>query len=180
MLEQILPAWRARRVLLAGGESRFMCAMDAQLTEIGARPVRVSFPADCETLCRRLHEGRFACVIVPDLARLCTGNAQDRMSALDMLLGEAQEAGVPLAILLSSLTEDAPLLRRAEGFMHGACGDPVSMQCILHAGGDTSIVCSEALLLGARFLAGEQSCTGVFDLRKRPVAASLSRTSSHA
>lgn len=180
MLEQILPAWRARRVLLAGGESRFMRAMEAQLAEIGARPVRVSFPADCETLCLRLHEGRFACVIAPDLSQLYPGNEQDRMAALDMLLGEAQEAGVPLVMLLSSLTEDAPLLRRAEGFMHGACGDPVSIQCVLHAGSDTSLVCSEALLLGARFLTGEQSCAGVFDLRKRPVAASISRTASHA
>jgi len=165
MLEQILPAWRARRVLLAGGGSSRMRAMNALLDEIGARPVCVPFPADSETLCRTLQDGRTACVIVPDLCALDPDPGAARLGALDMLLREAREAGVPLAMLLSSgAKEDALLLRCAEGFMHGAFGDPVSLQCILCSESSQS-ACRCALQLGARFLLGDTACMGVFDLR---------------
>ena len=150
-------------MLLAGAPSAQLCAMHAQLSAVGARPVCFSAPFNEESLCRALHEGRFSCVIVPDLLAL-HACAQQRPAALNTLLGEAREAGVPLVMLLCAdiSSETAQLFSHALGFAHGACGDPVSVQCIRHADADDA--CPRALELGARFLSGDRSCTGVFVL----------------
>ena len=156
-----------RRVLLAGAPSSMRSVMQAQLRLLGARPVCLSDCLSEESLDRTLHRGRFACVIVPDLAALHPECAQQRLAALGMLLGEACEAGVPLVMLLGQIldihnNETAQLFSHALGL--GMAGDPVSMQCILHHGADPKRICSNALALGARFLSGERELTGVFSL----------------
>lgn len=160
----MLSIWSLRRVLLAGLPGSMLRAMESQLCAIGARPLRASIPLCEESLSSALHEGRYTCIIVPDLLALLKDNAQTRVAALNTLLGEAREAGVPLSILLcpSSAPDAAPLISHAQGWARGAFGDPVNVQCILYTGENTEAICREALMLGARFLAGEQACTGVF------------------
>lgn len=159
-----LSVWSLRRVLLAGSACPMRSAMEAQLRAIGARSASAALAE--EPLCRTLHEGRYACIIAPDLHKLCPGDTQARLIALGMLLGEAREAGVPLIMLLcaASHQECAPLFSHAQGWACGACGDPVSVQCIRHSGGDAQRICRQALELGARFLAGETGYAGVFTL----------------
>jgi len=162
--------WCLRRVLLAGENSGMLHAMRSQLCALGARPQSASNPVTAESLDRTLHEGRFSCVIVPDLLQLCSGDAQARFAALDMILQEAREAGVPLVMLLagqSSLHADeiAVLFSHALGCACGAFGDPVSVQCIQHANQDPEVVCLRVLRSGSRFLAGDTSCTGYFSLQ---------------
>lgn len=161
-----LSVWSLRRVLLAGDSGAMLRAMHAQLSAVGARPVFFSAPFSEEALCRALHQGRYACIIIPDLLKLCPGDPQARLAALNMLLGEAREAGVPLVMLLgaASCAECAPLFAHALGCAMGAQGDPVSVQCIRHAASDAKDACLGALELGARFLAGETDFVGVFAL----------------
>ena len=161
-----LSVWSLRRVLLAGNSCPMYCAMESLLRAVGARIQPAPDPLTEESLCRILHEGRYACVVIPDLVRLCPDDPGARHAALNILLGEAQEAGVPLAIMLctASTPECAPLISHALGFSHGACGDPLSVLCIGHSGSDMSRICRESLMLGARFLSGETSCTGMFTL----------------
>ena len=162
----LLPNWSLRRVLLAGDACPMLSQMQAQLCSLGARPLCLSAPVDEESLCRFLHPGRFSCAIVPSLSDLSPGDSADRLSALNMLLGEAREAGVPLIMLLSSedSAETAQLFSHALGCSLGAQGDPVSVQCIRHAPGDPERACLGALALGARFLAGERTYVGAFTL----------------
>ena len=166
MLLPPLSQWSLRRVLLAGSPCPMRSAMQAQLCAVGARVSPAPDPPAAEPLCRALHEGRYACIVIPDLAQLCAGGAQARLAALNMLLGEAREAGVPLVMILCAACdkECAPLCSHALGFAHGACGDPVSIQCIRHGGGALQRICRDALALGSRFLAGETGCTGIFTL----------------
>ena len=161
-----LSVWSLRRVLLVGSASPMRSAMEAQLRGIGARIQPAPDPLTEEALCRTLHEGRYACIIMPDLPTLCPGDSQARLAALNMLLGETREAGVPLVMMLgeASWAECAPLFAHALGCAMGAQGDPVSVQCIRFSGGDTLHICRQALELGARFLAGETGCVGVFTL----------------
>ena len=159
-----LTVWSLRRVLLAGSACPMRSAMEAQLRVIGARIQPAHPPLTEEALCRTLHEGRFSCIIAPDLSQLCPGDSRDRLAALNILLGEAREAGVPLVMLLSGSDETAPLFSHALGCAIGAQGDPVSVQCIRHSGGDMQRISRQALALGARFLAGETDCMGMFAL----------------
>lgn len=164
----LLPVWSLRRVLLAGESCAMLRAMQAQLCAVGARPLCLSAPFDEESLCRFLHQGRFSCVILPSLPYLCPGGSSDRLAALNILLSEAREAGVPLVMLLSSKNDDetAQLFSHALGCSLGAQGDPVSMQCIRHTDANAADACLGALELGARFLSGERACTGMFALEK--------------
>ena len=157
-----LSQWGLRRVLLAGNPCPMHSTMDTQLRALGARVQSAPDPLTEETLCRTLHAGRYACVIIPDLSHLCMGDAHP--DVLNMLLGEVREAGVPLVMILcaAACTECAPLFSHALGFAHG--GDPVSVQCIRHTSGDMQRICRDALMLGARFLSGETGCTGMFTL----------------
>ena len=166
--EILLSVFSLRRVLLAGEPGAMLRAMHIMLCADGARPFCLSAPFDEESLCRVLHQGRFSCVIVPDLSSLCPGDSAARLAALNTLLGEAREAGVPLVMLLSPSAGDetAQLFSHALGCAAGAQGDPVNVQCICHAPGDPQSACFGALALGARFLAGERTCTGAFTLEE--------------
>ena len=161
----LLSVFSLRRVLLAGEPSAMLHTMHEQLCAVGARPFCYSAPFDEESLCRVLHQGRFSCVIVPELPSLCPGDPEDRLAALNILLGEVREAGVPLVMLLSTGGEETvQLFSHALGCASGALGDPVSIQCICHAPDDPQGACFGALALGARFLSGERTCTGAFTL----------------
>ena len=158
----MLGIWSLRRVLLAGMPDDMLRAMEAQLCALGARAFQAS--CDTESLSRTLQQQRSACVIVPDLFAL---GPCSRIDALNTLLFEAREAGVPLVMLLSRMHaahdgETVRLFSHALGFSRGAFGDPVSVQCIRYK--NTQAACRESLMLGARFLSGERSCTGVFTL----------------
>lgn len=165
----MLPVWSLRRVLLAGESCAMLRAMHAQLCAIGARPICFSAPFGEEPLCRALHQGRFSCIIVPSLLDLCPGDSGNRLAALNVMLSEAREAGIPLVMLLSGSAdrETAQLFSHALGCARGAQGDPVSLQCIRHVQGDPDGTCLGALRLGARFLSGERTCTGMFTLEER-------------
>ncbi len=160
--------WSLRRVLLAGNACQMLSQMQAELCSLGARPLCLSAPFDEESLCRFLHQGRFSCAIVPSLSDLSSGDSADRLCVLNMLLGEAREAGVPLVMLLSDedSAETAQLFSHALGCFMGAQGDPVSVQCIRHMPGNPESTCLGALRLGARFLAGERTCVGAFTLER--------------
>lgn len=162
----MLSVFSLRRVLLAGEPCPMLRTMHAQLSSIGARPFCLSAPFSEEALSRILHQGRFSCLMVPSLLMLCTGDEADRLGALNMLLGEVREAGVPLVMLLGSDAgnETAQLFSHALGWAAGALGDPVSVQCIRHAASDPQDACLGALELGARFFSGEHACVGVFTL----------------
>lgn len=153
-------------MLLAGESCAMLRAMQAQLCSAGARPLCYSAPFCEESLCRVLHQGRFSCIIVPSLPDLCPGDSGDRLAALNVLLGEAREAGVPLVMLLSGSHDDetGQLFSHALGCACGAFGDPVSVQCIRHLPCDPQSACLDALDLGARFLSGERACVGLFTL----------------
>ena len=150
-----LSVWSLRRVLLAGESSDMLLSIQEQLQALGARPLHLPNCLCQESLCRTLHEGRYACIIVPDV--LSIGDAHTRLDALNTLLLEAREAGVPLVILLGGCSaqpdgEIAALFSHASGWAHGACGDPVSVQCLFYADQAMHRACREALLLGAQFL----------------------------
>jgi len=157
MEHHLLNAWCLRRVLLAGHDSAMTRAMSEALSALGARIVRMTMPVSSEALDRALHEGRTAAVIVP-----VAGAADCPLPALDILLLEAREAGVPLVMLLTGT--DALLLRDTQGCTHGFFGDSVSIQCIRHSALAPDTVCRRALALGARFLMGDTGCTGHFQL----------------
>jgi len=155
-----LHAWCLRRVLLAGEDGAMMRAMSEALGALGARIIRLPMPADSEALDHALHEGRTACIIVPGL-----GAADCPLHALDTLLLEAREAGVPLVMLLAEKDASlSPLLRHVQGCAQGLFGDPISVQCIRHSALAPDSVCLRALELGARFLMGDTGCTGNFQL----------------
>ena len=161
----LLGVWSLRRVLLPSLPGDMLHTMKSELHAVGARPSHVSVPFDEESLSRALQR-RSACIIVPDLLAY---DPKIRFEALNTLLFEAREAGVPLVMLLCPISaahdgETAQLFSHALGFARGAFGDPVSVQCIRHSGGDLQCICRDALTLGARFLAGEHACTGIFTL----------------
>ncbi len=165
---ELLGVWSLRRVLLAGNSCVMQRAMEDALCALGARVSHAANPLDEEMLSHLLHKGRCACVIVPDLLALHT-SAQGRLSSLNMLLSESREAGLPLAMLLAGGKggETAQLFSQAQGWACGASGDPVSLQCIRHWSDDPDYACLHALTLGARYLSGDHTCTGYFDLAKR-------------
>lgn len=164
----LLNVWSLRRVLLTGPPGSMMYAMESQLCAAGARSFCADVPFSEDSLSYALQQ-RCSCIIVPDLLTLRAGGSESCLDALNTLLFEAREAGVPLVMLLcrsSGMHEESStqLFSHALGFTRGACGDPVSIQCIRHSGGNPQQICLDALTLGARFLAGEHTCTGVFTL----------------
>lgn len=168
---QLLPAWRGRRVLLAAGESETARTMQSLLEEIGARPVRTAIPCDKESLCRALQSGRGTCMIVPCLRELTFLPPAQQLSALHTLLGEAREAGTPLVILLADQAAAfhqarilSRLMRCADDYSRGLLGDAVSVQGIWHPPMPARALCLDALALGARYLMGDLSCTGIFSV----------------
>lgn len=156
MLQSLHAAWGARRVLLLGGEDRMTRFMRALLVELGARPACLPLSSDSEALSRVLTGGRFCCVIIPCL-RALDGGLTQQLRALDALLIEVREAGVPLVMLLSdenpyraaqqpwAVREEDPiggetrgglfhsiLQLFADGVSRGLLGDPVNVLCIRH------------------------------------------------
>ncbi len=157
MLQSLHAAWRARRVLLAGEDTLLTRFMQTMLLELGARPARIPPMAERDRLARALTDGRVACLIVPSL-RALSGALDAQLRALDALLSEAREAGVPLALLLSDENVyraiERPWYARegdpiggetreglfqsilqlfAEGVSRGLLGDAVSVLCVRHA-----------------------------------------------
>lgn len=157
MREQLLNAWRARRVLLicaAGYPGQFMQAM---LSELGARPARLSPGADAAQLNQAMTLGRISAVIVPDFPSSPFGSLPVQLTSLLSLLAEAREAGVPLVMLCSDVnvyrTDARPWASRendpiggetreeliqsilqlaADGVSRGLLGDAVSTLIIRH------------------------------------------------
>lgn len=166
MLHHLLPAWRGRRVLLAGSDDPHTRTMHTLLLEIGARPACISPACDNETLCRTLLSGRGTIIIAPSLNAYLA--LPQPLSALRTLLCEAREAGTPLVILLADRSAQAhpldPLMRYAGEFSRGAHGDAVSIQAIWHTNAPDREACIRALALGARFLSGDLACTRIFHI----------------
>ena len=156
MLQSLHAAWSARRVLLLGGEDRMTRFMHAMLSELGARPACLPLASGSEALARALTSSRVFCVIVPCL-RALDGSLDDQLNALNTLLVEAREAGVPLVMLLSdenvyraaqhpwTVREEDPiggetreglfsaiLQLFADGVSRGLLGDPVHVLCVRH------------------------------------------------
>ncbi|MGN0776674.1 MAG: hypothetical protein ACI4MM_08360 [Candidatus Ventricola sp.] len=156
MLQSLMAAWGARRVLLLGSGDRMTRFMRGLLVELGARPLCLPLPCSSETLARTLSAGRFCCVIVPCL-RALSGGLISQLQALDALLIEAREAGVPLVMLLCdesayraaqrpwAVREDDPiggetreglfqaiLQLFADGVSRGLLGDPVHVLTVRH------------------------------------------------
>ena len=167
MLDKLNQHWRARRVLLVGGAYGLTAFTAALLTELGAKTARIPCACSREALFRALCAGRISAVIVPELHALCpTPDAPAQLAALDALMSEIREAGVPLTILCS----DAPVYRAqqhpgyareedpiggqthdgllqsilqlyADGVSRGLCGDAVRTLVLRHL---PCLQCSEA------------------------------------
>ncbi|MBR4040319.1 MAG: hypothetical protein IKJ11_09540 [Clostridia bacterium] len=169
MFHQLLPAWRGRRVLLAGGDDAMTAAMHAFLDEIGARPLRILPTCSAEALCRTLQTGRGAVLIVPELNALASLQPSRQLPALNALICEAREAGTPLMMLLAR-GSDAQALSRlmhyADECSRAAHGGAVSIQIIRHEGMPAREACIGALALGARYLMGDLALTGILALKK--------------
>lgn len=172
MLEQILPVWRGRRVLLAAAAEPMACAMLALLDEIGARPSCLPIASSSEAFCRALNDGRGAVMIAPSLNAFSDLPPKARLPALAVMLTEAREAGTPLVMLLFANPPGDPkqthMLRELTGYALGVSnaqpGQAVSVQCIRHPGMDARSVCQSALALGARYLQGDRAYIGEFSL----------------
>lgn len=112
LLTHLNGAWRARRVLLIGGTDLQTRFTDALLTELGAKTARLPPSAARDTLFRALSTSRVSAVIVPcahALSSSCDPFAHLR--ALDTLLTEIREAGIPLTLLCSHEYVYRPQLR---------------------------------------------------------------------
>ena len=158
MRDQLLTAWRARRALLVSPPCRISAFMQALLSGLDARPVRIAPDADADRLNRAMTKGRVSALIVPDLCALSPGGSlQSQLGALLSLLSEARESGIPLVILCScagvyraggkpwaaresdmtggetaeGLTQSI-LQMAADGVSRGLMGDPVSVIIARH------------------------------------------------
>lgn len=162
MLEALLSAWRARRVLLIGGPDAQLCSIRALLSALGARPSCIPADSGAAALNRAMREGRVSAVIIPSAHALRTdGSLFDQLHTLDLILRETREAGIPLLLLCSHgdvylpqdapAQEDAPIGGRtregfiqsalqllARGYSRGMMGDPVA-----------SIICRHPPCLGS-------------------------------
>ena len=157
MIHQLHAAWRARRVLLIGGEDRTTLVMQTLLDELGAKTARLAPGCRAEHLHRALTASRVSAVIVPCMRLFSRGGVTDQLSALITLLCEAREAGIPLVILMSDenvyrvaahpwhpqetdpIGGESPqgliqsiLDLYAGGVSRGLSGDPVSVQIVRH------------------------------------------------
>ncbi|MBE5799156.1 MAG: hypothetical protein E7321_04320 [Clostridiales bacterium] len=169
MLHRLLPAWRGKRAVLAGGGDETSRAMHALLEKIGARPSCVPISGGSEAVCRALQSGRGTLLIVPCLNALASLPPGERLAPLRMLLGEAREAGTPLVILMADVGDEHsqrlhPLIRYADDTARGRLGDAVSVQCIQYEALSAQRACIGALACGARYLMGDRAHVGVFSL----------------
>lgn len=169
MLDKLFSAWRARHVLIIGEADGASAWMQTFLEELGAHVLRLPANPGAEALCRTMTAQRIAAVIVPAAHRLCPdADLLFQLSALQTLLCEAREAGVPLCILCSDenvyrarhcpwhVREDSPLGGQtreglvqsilqlyADGVSRGLLGDAVRVLCVRHmpylGGGDPSV-----------------------------------------
>ena len=159
MLESLTAAWRLRRVLIAGGADAATHYAAALVRALGAQPVSFSPGAGAPALYRALSGKRIQAVLVPAAHALCQeDDLSAQLHALELLLGETREAGVPLVILCShadvyapfhgepDADERAPLGGRerdglhqailqlvADGYSRGLMGDPVRTVICRHA-----------------------------------------------
>ena len=171
----LLPAWRGRRVLLAGDDGVMTCAMHALLGDIGARPARVPICSDSEAYFRALMAGRGVCLIAPDLNALAEHAPSRRMTAMRAMLSEARESGAPLTMLLArqedvSTAQGQALAHLAAQAQSIAClhqHDSLALQWIWHENTDEKAACLRALLLGARYLMGDYGCLGFISSEKK-------------
>lgn len=121
MLDKLLSAWRARRVLIVGEADALTPWIQSFLGELGARPTRIAPTCSAQTLCQAMSDGRVSAIIVPAAHRLEVGDLESQLRALSTLLGEAREAGVPLTILCS----DENVYRTAQGVWYAREEDPI-------------------------------------------------------
>ena len=174
MKNMLLPAWRGRRVLLAGDDGAMTCAMHALLSEIGARPISIPIVSDSETYCRAWMMGRGACLVAPDMNALAAQTPARRIMAMQAMLGEARESGAPLTMLLARqedvLTAQGQALSHLAAQAQSAAGtgkyDALSLQWVWHDALDEQGACLRALMIGARYLMGDHSCLGFFSPEK--------------
>ncbi len=177
MLDQLQSAWRGRRALLVSAPDCTGLFMQAFLEELGARSARIAPDADAESLCRALTAGRTHALILPSLSCLTRKRSlSNSLSALELILSEAREAGVPLVILCAEGAGDGTreglaasiLLTAADGISRGLLGDAVSTILVRHrpcTDDDTRLhLCLSALQLGARYLLGERDVVGTYTL----------------
>lgn len=109
MLDRLLNAWRARRVLLVGPPDADNLYTASLMHALGARPARIPPDAKAHTLCRAMTAGRIGAVIVPSAQSLSQeGDLFAQLAALKLLLDEMREAGVPLLILCAHENVYAP------------------------------------------------------------------------
>ena len=168
----LLPAWRGRRVLLAGGEDDMTCAMHALLARIGARPACIPLCSGNETYFRALSTGRGVCLIAPNLIGPDVCRQSLRLAALQTILCESREAGTPLVMLLANRKSDdasqayaiSQLAAYAQRAANAPKGDMPGLQWIWHSGGEHRQTCIKALELGARYLMGDHTRLGFFSL----------------
>lgn len=158
MIQPLESAWRARHVLLIGRPGRPCAYMQALLDALGAKCARISPSAGAEAMCRAMQAARVSAVIVPEMRALAPrGHLIAQLSALQLLLGECREAGVPLVLFLSDaavyraaahpwlVSEEEPvggetedglnqtiLQLFADGVSRGLTGDAVHTLCLRH------------------------------------------------
>ena len=170
----VLPAWRGRRVLLAGDDGAMTCAMHVLLAEIGARPTGIPVCSDSETYYRELMAGRGVCLIAPDMNALAAQHPARRFTAMQDMLSEARETGAPLTMLMARREDVSTAKGQALSHLvvqaQSAAGlrgcDPLSLQWIWGESADEREACLHALALGARYLMGDHSCLGFFSPEK--------------
>ena len=103
---EILSQWRARRVLLIGRGEETTQLVQALLTALGARPVRLPPEASAEALYRVLTCGRVSAVIV------CDAQALFRLpGAKSRLLTEIHQTGIPLTLFCPRSSAQEAALR---------------------------------------------------------------------
>lgn len=121
MLDKLLSAWRARRVLLVDCNDALTPWIHALLTEFGARPTSITPGYTAESLCQAMRCGRISALVVPAAHALCRGNLETQLHAVSTLLDEAREAGIPLTLFCS----DVSVYRASEHVWYAREEDPI-------------------------------------------------------
>ncbi len=121
MLEKLLSAWRARRVLIVGCGDALTPWIYALLTQLGARPTCIKPGYTAESLCRAMRSGRISALIVPAAHALSSGSLETQLRAVSTLLDEAREAGIPLTLFCS----DVSVYRACEHVWYAREEDPI-------------------------------------------------------
>lgn len=151
MLDRLYESWRARRVLIIGGTDQQTAFVQALLDTLGAKAARIPPCMQAETLCRALSAGRISAVIVPQAHTLSVGkDAVEHLRALDVLLTEVREAGVPLLILGSDVSvyraQSRPWYAREEDLTGGQTRDGLIQSILqLYADGASRALLGDAI-----------------------------------